>query len=217
MLGLDLRGVALSGILSPVLSEDKELVDLILKGEWVPPAALNELNEQRRLKGQPYLLIHPGRFDDDRSRIPKLRAQARADYAYLVGKAETDMKEINENCDLQAICDTVNRSSAVDPDSLKGVEEELGEWFVEWLKFGGYRAHQSPQLFKQMIMTSFPVMTQDPEFTPENLEPALLNYLRLLRGFRCRGERPQVFGRSSRSCIGKEVVSNHVVGRMSTS
>jgi len=57
----------------------------------------------------------------------------------------------------------------------------MGRWFTDYLKYSGYRFHGDPQLFKQLIATVFPVMSLDPEFTPDNLEPGLLEYSRLLR------------------------------------
>lgn len=166
----------------PLKFENKELVEKILNGDWVPPAALDELNEGRRIKGRPFLLQHPGTFADDRERLGELRNQAKADYAYTLSKIQKDVGDINTREDLGALCESVNKAfNSIDPEGKAEVEAALGAWFVDWLKYSGYRAHNAPQLFKQMIMTSFPVLTRDEDFTPENLEPVMLEYMRVIR------------------------------------
>ena len=82
------------------------------------------------------------------------------------------------------VCEAVNRSiQSVDPKTLEVVDRELGDWFVDWLKYSGYHTHNETQMYKQLIMTAFPKIKNDREYSPENLETSMLNYARLLRTY----------------------------------
>lgn len=49
----------------PLKGEDKDLVEMALRGEYVPASVLDSINEDRISKGLPLLLVHYGKYADE--------------------------------------------------------------------------------------------------------------------------------------------------------
>jgi len=172
----------------PLLGEEKELVEKVLRGEWIPAEQLSALNDVREEKGQPFLVIHAGKYEDDKSNLKELRKEALNDYKYkralyskylhMVGTKS----EISE--DLSNGLTKINHSmESIDPDLAAEVQNEIGKWFVNYLDDAGYYPHTDTPMIKQMIMSAFPVISQEKTYTNENVEQVLLNSFRIIENY----------------------------------
>eukprot|EP00956_Cyclotella_meneghiniana_P028586 scaffold67020_cov22-Cyclotella_meneghiniana.AAC.1 len=68
--------------LRPLKGEDKDLVEKALRGEWIQLEELESINEQRFRNGQPYLLIHPRKYYEEKEELPLLRKRAKKDFLF---------------------------------------------------------------------------------------------------------------------------------------
>mmetsp|Transcript_5869 Transcript_5869/g.16515 ORF Transcript_5869/g.16515 Transcript_5869/m.16515 type:complete len:589 (+) Transcript_5869:195-1961(+) len=169
----------------PLRGEDKELVERALRGEWVPAKDLEELNEDRFNKGQPYLVIHPRKYQDEKDDLLNLRRRAKDDFLYHRNKTKEYLAKINTTEDLAALCEQANQSMAgANEDEVKDIGRELGEWFAEYIADSGYSPQTDSVLIKQAILSAFPVVNKEKELKPDNVERVLLDtertYSRLL-------------------------------------
>lgn len=63
--------------------EDVDLVELAMKGEWVPAHELEKLNEERMAKDEPYLVMPYRPYEEDKDHLTTMRKQARNDFLYF--------------------------------------------------------------------------------------------------------------------------------------
>jgi len=171
----------------PLKGEDKDLVEMALRGEYVPASVLDSINEERISKGQPLLLVHYGKYaDEKRESLDVLRKNATNDFRHILKRRELFIGDLNESEDkAAAVCQKLRDiDSLVNQEVLDEVDGELGSWFTDYLKENGYDAmHRSPALTKQMIMASFPPIATEKEWKPDNVEQRLLNHERVYRKF----------------------------------
>ena len=171
----------------PLKGEDKDLVEMALRGEYVPASVIDSINEERISKGQPLLLVHYGKYaDEKRESLDVLRKNAINDFRHILKRRELFIGDLNESEDKAvAVCQKLRDIDIlVNQEVLDEVDGELGSWFTDYLKENGYDAmHRSPALTKQMIMTSFPPIATEKEWKPDNVEQRLLNHERVYRKF----------------------------------
>jgi hypothetical protein len=74
------------------------------------------------------------------------------------------------------MCELLNISQGKVADTAEKQEvlNDLGQWIGEYLDDNGYYPTVNPILMKQMVLTAFPSITREKEFTPDNLEEILL-------------------------------------------
>lgn len=122
----------------PLKHEDQELVEKALQGDLIDLEDIEILNEIRRTKGKPYLVICPGTYESDKTRLNQLRAQAKDDYAFSIDQMDRLIADLNNTDDIQGIINTVNNSLATaDPELVKKSNAELGQWFADYLSDAG--------------------------------------------------------------------------------
>lgn len=127
------------------------------RGEWIPAEELDYINEQRFHNDQPYLLIHPRRYEDEKAELQILRKQAKKDFLFQSAQYKKHLHKISEAGDLSTICDQVNRSATSgEQDEKDEINREIGQWFSDYLTDSGYYPHTDSVLIKQAIMHSFP-------------------------------------------------------------
>jgi hypothetical protein len=167
--------------------EDKDLVERALRGEYIPLAVLDDLNHERIQKGQPTLIVRYGKYADEKDKLSKLRKNAKSDFSHLIRREELFLADLNlsREEDRIALCKMhAGISSRHSPDVIKEVDQELGEWFTDYLKDNGYMdMYTTGFATKQMIMAAFPLITHEKEWTPETLKERLLNTSRVYRKF----------------------------------
>ena len=203
----------------PLQFEDKKIVEKILRGDYVPGAVRDKINDERVKNGQPYLVPRTTSYEQDKTKgLDELRRNAYSEFAYLrarnherlVGLASrrSTITEQENEVQLTHILRKVNESlSMVDETEVDNVHKQLGEWFAHYIKDSGYYAHVSPVLVKQMILAAFPVLTPDKQFTADNLEQFLVNEERVHAQYMRVGT-TKPGGHSLRSILGDGVSKN---------
>ena len=160
--------------------EDEELVEKALKGEFVDPIRLHELNVNRIKEGHHVLTPAVSSYEEDKEQLDILRGQARATFEYRKKFGDKILLQLkNPSVDKQEVCNLLNAGFDTDTAEAKLSHEKLGEWFAAYLQDNGFRAQSNPALVKQMITLAFPPITTDPKLTPDNVEEAFLNLRRL--------------------------------------
>lgn len=158
--------------------EDDEIVDKLLQGEYVPGAVLDKVNEQRFRKGLPCLLPAVGTFDDDKERLKKIKKEAADDFRYLIKRQHYYLSELAKSRESGTLAEEVknyNRAIRISPEQRDKVHQELGLWFSQYLQYAGYFPHTDPALFKHMIVSAFPMLSEGGRLTPDNAEQYLVD------------------------------------------
>jgi MFS family permease len=81
----------------PLKFEDKELVEKALRGELITAEDFDALNEIRRQKGKPYLIVRPGSYEADKERLDKLLVQAKDDFLYTIKQTDENITKLNRS------------------------------------------------------------------------------------------------------------------------
>lgn len=182
----------------PLRGEDRELIERALRGEHIPAEALEAINEDRFNNGQPYLIIRPRAYADEKDELPLLRKRAKKDFLFHQQKTKEYLHYINkakaEN-EISSLCDRINMSMEGDAAEVEASQQELGKWFADYMSDNGYALQMDSTMIKQAIMTAFPTVREEKgkswaffliafntslictpctAYTPENLERALL-------------------------------------------
>jgi hypothetical protein len=164
--------------------EDKDIVVRALAGEWVPAKLLRAINIRRVNDGDQFLAIPNRTFEEDEPMLHDIKKNAQEDYAFyksrvtaFVGSA--DMSDM-ETC--RQIAEKVKKILISD-EELELLSKGMGSWFTDYLVSAGYRVEESPMMYKQMIMSAFPVINKEQEVTAENVEQVLLNYTKVTDGY----------------------------------
>ena len=136
----------------PLRGEDKELVEKALRGEWIPLEDLEAINEQRFRNRQPYLLIHPRKYQDEKDELPLLRKRAKKDFLFQQTRLKMYLNEINTTDQISSLCDQVNSSiKASDSAEAKEINRDIGEWFKDYLVDSGYTLSTCRVLFNFVL------------------------------------------------------------------
>ena len=180
--------------------EDTELVEKIMKGDWVPLKVLTELNTRRYRDGLPFLTPPVRSYEDDKDRLNEMRKNAREDFAYQHFQHYFYLRFQDTAEHRQEIVDHLNRSASPQQD-LDKTAEDLGKWFADYGKDNGYfmDGSQMAPLMKQMIMYAFPPINRDGKITAENLTPTTLRVATIANDYFLKSEptRAQVAFRNS--------------------
>ena len=70
------------------LSDEEDFVEKAWRGEFIPAAVLEQINEARMKNRQPFLLVHYGKYDENREQLPHLKKNALTDYKHLLHRRE---------------------------------------------------------------------------------------------------------------------------------
>ncbi|EJK69259.1 hypothetical protein THAOC_09493, partial [Thalassiosira oceanica] len=161
----------------PLLGEDEEVVQKILKGEWVDTEILDQVNEERFLKGRPYLFVRPRPYEDEKHELDLLRKRTKSDFLYHQRKTREYLCMLNERSsdDLATLCNQYNLSMRpTNEDEVESINSDVGKWFISYLKDNGYAPHMDSTLIKEQIMLAFPHVSDGGDVTPESIEENLL-------------------------------------------
>lgn len=121
----------------PLLGEDEEVVQKILKGEWVDTEILDQVNEERFLKGRPYLFVRPRPYEDEKHELDLLRKRTKSDFLYHQRKTREYLCMLNERSsdDLATLCNQYNLSMRpTNEDEVESINSDVGKWFISYLK-----------------------------------------------------------------------------------
>ena len=144
----------------PLSGENKELVEKALRGEWIPLEDLEAINEQRFRNRQPYLLIHPRKYQEEKDELPLLRKRAKKDFLFQQTRLKKYLNEINTTDQISHICEQVNSSiKASDSTEAKEINKDIGEWFKDYLVDSGYTVSH------YMVVSQFYVINRSIQYT----------------------------------------------------
>ena len=161
-----------------LLGEDHDLVEKALKGEYIPAAAMDMINEERMKKGQPFLRIHYGKYADEKDKLDELGAHAKEDFAYFKSSTTQYLAMMQDAGARKDMLEMINVSRA-SSEQQKEIAAELGAWFTDYLIGSGYWVDDNPNSMKQMIMSAFPPLN-DGTWTEDNMLPSMLKVVRIM-------------------------------------
>lgn len=176
--------------LRPLDFEDADIVEKAIQGEWIPLSVLSKIKQKRRLEGKRLPLLHAKKYaqEKEEGKIVNIRMHAEEDYRYLHHLTIEWLKAWNnaEECTMekkQALCDSFNVSRQADKKEIEEVNSEIGQWAVDYLMDNGYKPYYNTMLLKQMLMTTFPKISDNEDYTPENAEGIVLRFERLMYNY----------------------------------
>ena len=70
-----------------------------------------------------------------------------------------------------------------DPESIQAATDDVGAWIATYLAENGYNPHIQSLMIKQMILTAFPSITKEKEYTKENIRERILRTNRILNEY----------------------------------
>lgn len=165
----------------PLKGEDKELVEMALRGEWISAELLEDIQEQRFNNKQPYLVVPTRSYAEERDELKQLRKRAKDDFIFHQKKTNEYLQRVNEEENVRGLCDQINRSmEGANPEEVEAFNTHMGKWIADYLVDSGYEPHMDATLIKQIIMSSFPVLNKGKApFHPLNIERILLENQKL--------------------------------------
>jgi hypothetical protein len=163
--------------------EDKDLVDQALRGEWIPAAVLHQINMERMETGHHFLQLPVVPYAQDKEHLKSIKKHAKEDFSFhqatinrWLGSELMSSAEKREH-----LLEQVKQARAEEHERQQ-MASALGEWFKDYLSDSGYRIDESPIMYKQMIMSAFPVLHKE-ALNADNLEQATLNYSKIVNHY----------------------------------
>jgi hypothetical protein len=164
--------------------EDKDIVERALAGEWIPANLLREINIRRANTGHHFLAIPPRTFEEDKPILREIKKNAQADFAFFKSDIASFIgsADMNDTETRRQIAEKV-KAARISEKERELFSKEMGSWFADYLVVAGYSVEESPMMFKQMIMSAFPVINKDQDLTAENVEQVLLSFAKVVGGY----------------------------------
>lgn len=164
--------------------EDVDFIELAMQGKWVPAKQLDTLNEQRMVKGEPWLVIPYRPYEEDKQYLAVMRKEAKADFQHLRGRVLEYLNDPKWD-DIEHRRELANqfKNSRAPKEQREKLAEGLSNWFADYLIDSGYYIEDSPIMYKQMIMTAFPPINSGKELNEDTIESLAVNYLRVLNKY----------------------------------
>jgi hypothetical protein len=161
----------------PLPGEDRDLVEKALAGEFVSPDELWLVNLARMKKHQPAIVARVKPYEDEKEDLGALLSHAEEVFQARVNVQNHILAEIanpDSEMELQELCDMVNDTLKGDAEMINVTNSDLGQWVADYLADNGYNPHVNSVVMKQMILSAFPPITREKEYTPDNVKDAVL-------------------------------------------
>ena len=87
----------------------------------------------------------------------------------------TALQDPNNEKSQEEFCTLLN--SAMYRNQEQAIEEatnDLGKWIGDYLEDTGYNPHTQSLVIKQMVLSAFPPISREKEYTPDNMEETIL-------------------------------------------
>jgi hypothetical protein len=167
-----------------IKGEDKDIVERVLAGEWVPAKTIRDINIQRVNTGHHFLVAPNRTFEEDKPILQDIKNYAQEDFAFF----KSNIAEFIGSADMSDMEARLKIAEKVKKARISEEERELfskgmGSWFADYLVSAGYRVEESPMIFKQMMMRAFPVISKEQDVTADNVEQQLLNFAKVVDGY----------------------------------
>jgi len=156
--------------------EDEEFVQKALDGEFVDPETLFLTNLHRAETGKSVIVPKVIPYEEDKdmeglfSRAGEVYKQKMKVHDQLLSA----LNDPNSGRDKNEFCALMNAGLYKDQAATKEATADLGKWIGDYLEDTGYNPHTQSVAIKQMVLTAFPPISRDKEYTPQNIENALL-------------------------------------------
>lgn len=159
-------------------NEDPDFVEKALAGDLVSSEALLLVNFARLQAGKPPIVPRVKPYTEDKgSGLQTLHGDA--EELFLQRMATIDrvllaLYDPEPEKSPEELCQLLNSSMDCDEEIMTEAIIDLGKWFGDYLHDAGYNPHHSSAMIKQMVLTALPPISFEREYTPENLQLALL-------------------------------------------
>lgn len=161
------------------LGTDEELVRRAEAGEWIPAKELDRINTDRMNRGEMFLKLRYGKYENDKDYLGKLKKRAAADFTLFKEECSewlTEMKEGGREGRAEIVKQVLHARPP--PEFIKQSKKELGEWFTDYLEDNGWWLENDPTAMKMMIMNAFPRLVRD--LNADNIEVSTLLILKVM-------------------------------------
>jgi hypothetical protein len=161
----------------PLPGEDMDLVKKALAGEFVSPDELWLVNLSRMKNHQPAIVANVKPYEDEKEDLGVLLGHAEEAFQARVNVQNHILAEIanpDSEMDLQELCDMANDTLKGDAEMINGTNSDHGQWVADYLADNGYNPHLNSVIMKQMVLSAFPPITREKEYTPDNVKDAVL-------------------------------------------
>ncbi|KAL3925136.1 MAG: hypothetical protein SGILL_000608 [Bacillariaceae sp.] len=161
----------------PLPGEDKEAVTQALDGK-LSDATLWLMNMKRLQKKEPMIIPRVSTYEEDRNNLSALldlageTFQNRKDLNQRVLLAMDDPENAQHLDEYVAMLNAAHYNG--DPESIKTAKDDMGQWVADYLAANGYNPHINSVLIKQMVLTVFPSISGERDYTTENVKGRLL-------------------------------------------
>ena len=169
--------------------EDKDLLERALRGEWVPPDQIWELNDKRMKDGHDFLVIPYRAYADDKkaNALCQMAMHSEENFQFwsdlMLRIVASDVMQDQEK--LQKLVESI-RTSRPPVEERKKLAADLGQWFAEYMYDAGYQIDLNPIVYKQFVMSAFPRImksSDENELTVENIEAVTLRFAKVYNHF----------------------------------
>ena len=170
----------------PLDGEDTEAVEKALRGSFIAADELFMINRQRALDGNSFVIPKVKSFEEDKEDLKKLSKHAIETFEFrkdFFDRILAKIAEGNDETDTSKFCDLLNTEFAADNEVVREATNDLGKWVGDYFRDAGYQPHTSSLLLKQMVLSAFPVIMTDKEYTPENIQGTLLQSRRVMNEY----------------------------------
>mmetsp|Transcript_9995 Transcript_9995/g.11986 ORF Transcript_9995/g.11986 Transcript_9995/m.11986 type:complete len:296 (+) Transcript_9995:147-1034(+) len=156
--------------------EDEEFVQKALAGEFVDPEKLYLTNLHRAQTGKSVIIPKVIPYEEDKN-MDYLYSHAGEVYLQKMKMHDQLLSALNDpnsGRDKNEFCKLMNAGLKKDQQAIEEATMDLGKWIGDYLEDTGYNPHAQSVAIKQMVLSAFPPITRDKEYTPENIEHSLL-------------------------------------------
>lgn len=162
--------------------DEDEVQRLLDNGECVPIKDQYSVNRERADRGEPFLRVPFGKYSHGNADAFTLSYD---DVKFMRDGIDQRLAVLHNSPELtENYVQVLNDSFVSGTDSLDAMKRELGDWFADWLHCNGYLLGlENAQIFKGLVMESFPRIIDGTEARVDNVEEILIKMDRVLNRF----------------------------------
>ena len=166
--------------------EDLEFVAQALKGDFVSPDILFEVNYNRAIHNKAAIVPKVKSYEEDKDSLPELMSHAAEMFKFKMEMHDRILSELHDpksDKDAAEFCGFLNTALYGNEEIVQEHTDDLGRWIGAYLKDKGYNPHMQSMLIKQMVLSAFPPVKEEQEYTAENLEEYLVKNRRVMNQY----------------------------------
>lgn len=174
--------------------EDSEFVEQALQGEFVAPEVLFEVNYNRAIHNKAIIVPKVKSYEEDKDSLPELMSHATEMFQFKMEMNDRILSELADprsERDATEFCGFLNTGLYGNEEVVQEHTDDLGRWIGAYLKDKGYNPHTQSLVIKQMVLSAFPPVREEQEYTPENLEETLVKTRRVMNYYLEAQDKPK--------------------------